>query len=311
MHKRIKMLLSAALASALIFTTALTAFAAGSYIKYAGYTFSLTDGLASIHDYDGAEKDLFIPETIWGYPVVGIDDGAFFGREDFTDLYLQEGKRLTTIGACAFYGCTGITCAEVPSSVEVIGEAAFQSCTSLSELVFDTDKLTELPRQLCYGCTSLAEVAIPASVTTIGAYAFGGCDSLNHVEIPDSVTEIADDAFADSDSVVIYAAGGSYAIAYARAHGVSYVVTDQSPVTYLRGDADGDNRITVLDATCVQRVLVKLRKDLDGTVAMRAALVDETELSILDATAIQRYLAGFGNVHAIGESATGTPVPVS
>ena len=311
MHRILKMLLSAVLAAALSLVPVLSASAAGSYIKYAGYTFSLTDGLASIHDYDGEEKELFIPETIWGYPVIGIDDSAFFGREDFTDLYLHEGKRLKTIGSRAFYGCTGISYAEVPSAVEMIGEAAFQSCTGLSELVFDTDKLTELPRQLCCGCTALETVEIPASVTTIGAYAFGRCDSLQKVAIPDSVTEIAPDAFADSDSVVIFAAKESYAIAYAREHSISYVVTDQESYTFLRGDADGDGLITVLDATCVQRVLAKLKKDPGGLTAMRAAVVNLEELTILDATAIQRYLAGFVNNHGIGETATGTPVPES
>ena len=310
MLKILKNLLSAASAVVLSFALALTTFAAGSYISYAGYTFSLNDKLASIHDYNGAEKELYIPETIWDYPVVAIDDDAFFGREDFTDLYLQEGKRLKDIGRRAFYGCSNIPFAEIPPSVETIGEAAFQSCTGLKELIFDNGTLTALPRQLCYGCTALEKVEILASIVTIGDYAFGGCDSLTKVLIPDSVTEISDTAFDGSNSVVIYGTKASRAIAYAEEKEIPYVVTDPDPITYMRGDADGDGTITIIDATRVQRVLADLSDDENGLVTLRAALVDPEELSILDATAIQRYLADFEDNHAIAQMETYTPVVV-
>ena len=301
MKKLFKILLSATLAAALSFSLALTAFAAGSYIKYAGYTFSLTDGLAGIHDYDGGEKELYIPETIWGYPVVGIDNSAFFGRTEFTDLYLHDSKNLKTIGSKAFYGCSGIPYAEIPPSVETIGDAAFQSCTALREIEFNNNKLTELPTQLCYGCTSLEEIAIPASVTTIGAYAFGGCSALTKVEIPDSVTEIDPDAFTGSGNVVIYASNDSCAIAYARARGISYVITDTEPVTYLRGDADGDEEVTIIDVTCIQRYLAGIAVSF---IDEKAADVDGNELDIVDATLIQRYLAGLNNPYHIDEIVT-------
>lgn len=60
--------------------------------------------------------------------------------------------------------------------------------------------------------------------------------------------------------------------------------------TYLIGDADGDNEITILDATKIQRVLAGLESDSDGMISLRAGMTGD-ELNIMDATVIQRYLA--------------------
>lgn len=67
---------------------------------------------------------------------------------------------------------------------------------------------------------------------------------------------------------------------------------------YLRGDADGNGAVEVVDATAIQRALVNLNTNDDGHMALRAAVVDG-ELSILDATAIQRYLAAMGNPYVL------------
>ena len=64
---------------------------------------------------------------------------------------------------------------------------------------------------------------------------------------------------------------------------------DLFPETYLFGDADGDNRLTILDATRIQRVLASLVDDPDGRIAQRGNIQGD-DLDILDATMIQRHL---------------------
>lgn len=83
---------------------------------------------------------------------------------------------------------------------------------------------------------------------------------------------------------------------------IAYADTPSQPASggsYIRGDADGDGHITVLDATKVQRVLADLDADDDGMIAQRSAVTGDT-LNIMDATAIQRVLADFENTYGIG-----------
>lgn len=66
------------------------------------------------------------------------------------------------------------------------------------------------------------------------------------------------------------------------------VVVD--PTNVKLGDADGDGKITIVDATKIQRVLAKIESESDIT--LKACDTDEDgKLSILDATQIQRFLA--------------------
>ena len=58
---------------------------------------------------------------------------------------------VTSIGDCAFYGCTGLTELTLPNSVRSIGDGAFS------------------------GCSGLTELTLPNSVTSIGDCAFYGC----------------------------------------------------------------------------------------------------------------------------------------
>lgn len=64
------------------------------------------------------------------------------------------------------------------------------------------------------------------------------------------------------------------------------------------GDADGDSKVTILDATVIQRHLASLTTK---TYIEQAADADENgEVDILDATVIQRWLAGFTDHPAVG-----------
>jgi hypothetical protein len=74
---------------------------------------------------------------------------------------------------------------------------------------------------------------------------------------------------------------------------------DETSTSYILGDADGDGKVTILDATSIQRYLAGL--SVSDTFNYAAACVSGEKLSILDATYIQRYLASFEVPYAIGE----------
>ena len=69
------------------------------------------------------------------------------------------------------------------------------------------------------------------------------------------------------------------------------------------GDADGDGKVTIIDATKIQRLLAGLITDGDGMMALRGDS-DGSGLDIMDATRIQRRLAGFTDESSIGETRT-------
>lgn len=71
-------------------------------------------------------------------------------------------------------------------------------------------------------------------------------------------------------------------------------------IVYINGDADGDGEITITDVTTIQRLLIDATKDKDGMIAIRGD-VDKKGISIVDATRVQRFLVKLKDTYNIGE----------
>ena len=127
----------------------------------------------------GSAVDLVIPDTIDGYPVVGIKEEAFKGNEDITSATIPEG--VTAIDQSAFYGCTALKTIDLPESLRSMGWAAFYGCSSLTEAVLPKSFSGTLQGSLFQDCTSLTRVNIPEGVTGIGGWTFCGCTALTDV----------------------------------------------------------------------------------------------------------------------------------
>lgn len=92
------------------------------------------------------------------------------------------------------FGGMALSSVKLPSSLKVIGKAAFAGCESL--------KTVELPSSLqCIGdyafagCSSLESVTVPASVTTVGVGAYMRCRSLTSFVVePSSSLKVLDAA---------------------------------------------------------------------------------------------------------------------
>ena len=103
---------------------------------------------------------------------------------------------VTTIGNCAFYGCSSLTSVTIPNTVTTIGICAFYGCSSLTSVTIPNTVTSISDRTFEY-CSSLTSVIIPNSVTSIGPNAFSGCSGLTSITIPNSVTTIDGTAFSN------------------------------------------------------------------------------------------------------------------
>ena len=142
-----------------------------------GYlTYTIKDGEVTITDCDeDATGKIVIPETIEGYPVTKIGEGAF-------------------------WDCTGIKEIVVPGSITVIPNAAFRECETLEKITLP-DGITSIGNGAFYECEYLASIDIPESVTSIGSGAFLACYKLSAITIPEGIQEIKDSTFAYCNSL--------------------------------------------------------------------------------------------------------------
>ena len=176
----------------------------GDYVFYNCSTikdFNLPNSITSIgiRSFDGPDtKNLIIPSS-----VKSIGDYAFFSCE-CESITISNG--VTSIGECAF-GYSLVSSITIPESVISMGINPFIHCPNLSEingkfatrdklcLVID-NKLVSFAKG-----SNVSEYTIPDSVTEIGEDAFYECSSLTSVTIGNGVTKIGEGAFGYSKSL--------------------------------------------------------------------------------------------------------------
>lgn len=165
-----------------------------------------------------------------------VNPYAFYGCSAITSLTVSAG--VTTIGEGAFGGCSGLESVTLP----FIGGSASATNASASNLfgyIFGTMQYTDstetvqyysendsvsyyVPAALAsvtltggnvsygafYGCVNLTNIALP-DVSAIGNKAFCGCDGLTLFEMPLSVENVGENAFASCSHLTDVAYGGS------------------------------------------------------------------------------------------------------
>ena len=126
--------------------------------------------------------DYVVPDS-----VVNIGSCAFRNCEFLENIILPNS--LTRIGEEAFYICKSLQNIELSNSLIEIGKYAFRYCNSLRRIEFP-DSVIECDSPFF---KSIDGVLFTADLKTLVCYPQGkGCD--NYV-VPDSVTNIAEDAF--------------------------------------------------------------------------------------------------------------------
>jgi hypothetical protein len=134
-----------------------------------------TEKEATITGYEGNMRNLIIPDTIDGYPVVAVGKGVFKGN-------------------------TYLSSVEIADSITSLGDEAFMGCSNLAWVDF-SEKLQTIGAQCFAGCSSLSRVDLPDSVTKIDAGAFAECTNLSSVKLSGQLEELNAHAFFDDDLI--------------------------------------------------------------------------------------------------------------
>ena len=141
--------------------------------------------------------------------------GVLFDNSQTTLIECPGGKAgsytvpnsVTKIGDWAFYSCASLTNVTISGSVTNIGGATFYDCTSLAAITVDAQNafyssvdgvlfnknqttLNEYPAD-----KAGTSYTIPNSVTRLGYGAFDSCSSLTSVAIPSTITNIGNGVF--------------------------------------------------------------------------------------------------------------------
>lgn len=204
-------------------------------------SFSLGDSLETVGDYAFASTSvtsMYFPDTV---NKIGINPMW----QNYAILSVHLPKSLTEIPQGMFAQTTRIQTLTIPQGVRSIGTQAF------------------------HGNVALAALKLPDGLERIGANAFGNAMLL--LEIPASVTEIADDAFSEA-VVEFYTPSGSAAHQYALAHQIPVHLDESIPAEYL-GTADQ------LAAKIVAQVITDDMTDYQKAEALVDWMLSETKLS--------------------------------
>ena len=303
------------LAVLIVFSSVTIVYAETIYYYY-GYQYTyINNEKLSLYGVDEGMTSVIPPDTINGRYIVDIRNRAFMDNTEITSVDFSQLSRLERIGSFAFSGCTNVTGEiSIPANVVVIETAAFQNCSSVESVVYNST-CGYVPNQCFYGCTSLNSVTLNDTVESIGNYAFANCYNLTYMEIPASVTDIADTAFMNDD-ITLGVYYNSSAHLYALGKGIECVVldpenipteppteptTEPEPEGYLLGDTDDNDDVEVVDATWLQRYIALMNIGVIEDTVMQGDVDADGDPSIVDAAFIMRYCVGIDTPFDIGE----------
>ncbi len=135
--------------------------------------------------------------------------GQLGNREKIVIPPTINDKRVTEIGAGAFFEDPVIKEVTISNSVSRIGYRAFRKCRSLQSIVLPHG-ITEIGKEMFFGCVSLTSVTIPLTVRSIETAAFFDCSSLTELTLPDSVEQLGSKAFEHCKKLKITYKGKTY-----------------------------------------------------------------------------------------------------
>ena len=150
---------------------------------------------AVISGYTGNDKDIVFPDTVDGYPVVGIGKIDFRSRFKSKKITVKTGSNTLFISGSSFDYCYGIKKVVLNEGLTVIFRSAFGFAESLTEINFPST-LEEIGDSAFYDCKKLKTLDLSKTkLRKISAGCFSECDDAEKVILPETVCRIEKEAF--------------------------------------------------------------------------------------------------------------------
>ncbi len=146
----------------------------------------LENQTAEVVSYMGTEKDIVIPEKIYGLDVVGLGEKFYTYEIDPADI-------------------NSIT---VPSTIKSIPNNCFDTFSGITKVILN-DGVEEIGNEAFFNCKKLTEISLPDSIKSIGDHALGYYET--------------NSGYAPIEGFTIYGYSGTAAETYANANGFSFV----------------------------------------------------------------------------------------
>ena len=179
--------------------------------------------------YKDSKPLVTVPQQIDSYTVVGVADDAFKDCIYATEIVLP--KTVTQIGKL---GAPVLQKFNIPASAETISSNVFDGCDLLKTVTTSAENTNySVKNNMLFDSTGTVLVAcpdnlsdrvvIPDGTVEIKDYAFANFNHTLTVNVPDSVTTIGVNAFANTE-VVIFGSNDSYAKTYATDNALNFFI---------------------------------------------------------------------------------------
>ncbi|MBQ9951707.1 MAG: leucine-rich repeat protein [Clostridia bacterium] len=146
------------------------------------YAFSNSSYSPRAYNSDTAELQVVVEKG-----VQTIGEGAFRHCSAITDVQLPE--TMTILHESAFENCIRLKSVDLGGTI-YIGDKCFENCANLTNPGF-RDDLYMIGNSAYLDCASLPYMFIPEGVKAIGTHAFDGCTSMETLYIPDTAKTVS------------------------------------------------------------------------------------------------------------------------
>ena len=200
----------------------LVAHKSNSNFKYDVYE----NGGAVISEYLGSDYNIVFPDSIDGYPVIGIGRVELKNTELYKKALLKNKKINVTLGKNTLFICgdafnrcqwglneitlneglkvifggafclsESMTQINFPSGIVEIGDMAFYDCKKLSSIDLSKTQITKISAKSFRECANLSEIILPDTVRRIESEAFYRDSVLSKINVPAELKEVDNKAF--------------------------------------------------------------------------------------------------------------------